>query len=185
VIICQGQINISNNSTQLRASGTLAPPYANRAFLSKYIATVDPSNPRADTLRVKMAKRKTMLKIHVFLPLAILVVNIALTVWAITSYSPDYRGMGTLSSGDCSTTNTINGVAHLALNIVSSLFLGAGNYCMQTLVAPSRDEINKAHSKGKSLDTGVPNVKNLRDIDGRRVIIWALIGILATLLHLL
>jgi hypothetical protein len=134
---------------------------------------------------VKIAKRKTMLRIQVVLAITILVVNIALTVWAIKSYPPDYRGMGALSFGNCSTINTINGAVHLALNIVSSLFLGAGNYCMQTLVAPSRQEMDRAHSKGVSLDIGVPNVKNLRYINRGRVITWALIGMLATLLHLL
>lgn len=126
-----------------------------------------------------------MLRTQVLLTLTILVVNIALTVWATTSYPPNYRGMGTLSFGNCSTINTINGAVHLALNIVSSLFLGAGNYCMQTLVAPSRQEMDRAHSKGVSLDIGVPNVKNLRYINRGRVITWALIGMLATLLHLL
>ena len=126
-----------------------------------------------------------MLRIQVLLALTILVVNIALTVWAITSSPPDYRGMGTLSFGNCSTINTINSAVHLALNIASSLFLGAGNYCMQTLVAPSRQEMDRAHSKGVSLDIGVPNVKNLRYINRGRVITWALIGMLATLLHLL
>jgi len=132
-----------------------------------------------------MGKRATMLKIQVLLAFTILVVNIALTVWAITSYPPDRRGVGTLSSGNCSTINTINGAVHLALNIVSSLFLGAGNYCMQTLVAPTREEIDRAHSKGVSLDIGVPNVKNLRYISWRRVVTWAFIGVSAATLHLL
>jgi hypothetical protein len=79
-----------------------------------------------------------MLKIHALLAITILVTNITLTVWAIRSYPPDNQGVGTLSSGNCSTIYSINGAVHFALNIVSSLFLGAGNYCMQTLVAPSR-----------------------------------------------
>jgi hypothetical protein len=146
---------------------------------------VDPGNPRADTLRVKIAKRRTMLSIHALLALTVLVINVALTVWAIRSYPPDYRGVGTITFGNCSTINTINSAVHLALNIVSSLFLGAGNYCMQTLVSPSRSEINHAHSKGISLVIGVQSLKNLRYINRRRRIIWALIGISAALLHLL
>lgn len=126
-----------------------------------------------------------MLRIQVLLTLTIFVANIALTVWAITSYPPDSQGVGTLSFGNCSTINSINGAVHLALNIVSSLFLGAGNYCMQTLVAPSRQEMDRAHSKGVSLDIGVPNVKNLWYINWGRVITWVLIGMLATMLHLL
>jgi hypothetical protein len=125
-----------------------------------------------------------MLRIQVLPALTILVANITLTVWAITSYPPDYQGVGTLLSGNCSTIKSINGAVHFALNVISSLFLGAGNYCMQTLVAPSRQEIDRAHSKGISLDIGVPNVKNLWYINRGRAITWALIGMLATLLHL-
>ena len=126
-----------------------------------------------------------MLKIQALLALTILVTNFALTVWVTTSYPPDYQGVGTLSFGNCSTIKTINGAVHLALNIVSSLFLGAGNYCMQTLVAPSREDMDRAHSKGVSLDIGVPSVKNLWYINWGRVITWALIGMLASFLHLL
>ena len=126
-----------------------------------------------------------MLKIQALLALTILVTNFALTVWVTTSYPPDYQGVGTLSFGNCSTIRTINGAVHLALNIVSSLFLGAGNYCMQTLVAPSREDMDRAHSKGVSLDIGVPSVKNLWYINWGRVITWALIGMLASFLHLL
>jgi hypothetical protein len=132
-----------------------------------------------------MAKRMTILKIQALLALTILVINITLTVWAITSYPPDSRGVGTLLLGNCSAIKTVNGVVHLALNIASSLFLGAGNYCMQTLVAPSRQEMDRAHSKGVSLDIGVANVKNLWYINRGRVITWVLIGTSASLLHLL
>ncbi|KAE9374919.1 hypothetical protein N431DRAFT_482041 [Stipitochalara longipes BDJ] len=175
-------LDVSKSATC--ASRTPAYPYPKRAFLSKYIAAVDPENPRADTLRVKMAKRKTMLRIQILLALTILVANIVVTVWAIATSPPNYQGVGTLSFGNCSKINSINGAVHLALNIVSSLFLGAGNYCMQILVAPSRQEMDRAHSKGISLDIGVPNVKNLWYINRGRVIVWALIGMLATLLHL-
>ena len=79
----------------------------------------------------------------------------------------------------------INSSVHVALNIISSLFLGAGNYCMQILVAPSRAEMDKAHSKGVSLSIGVPNVGNSRYIERKRVLGWVLIGMFAAILHLL
>lgn len=161
------------------------PPYANTAILSKYIAAVDPTKPPAETLRVRLAKRTTMLRTQLNLALMIVTTSIGLTVWALVSYPPDFRGVGTLYFGSCSTTKTMNGAVHFALNIISSLFLGAGNYCMQILAAPSREEIDRAHSKGVSLDIGVPSLKNLRHIQRRRVIVWALIGICAAVLHLL
>ena len=126
-----------------------------------------------------------MLRIHAFLALGTLVATISSTIWAMKSHPPDSSGVGTLFFGDCATTNNISSLAHLVLNVFSSLFLGAGNYCMQILAAPSRQEINRAHAKGVSLDIGTPNIKNLRHISRSRVLVWFLICISATVLHLL
>lgn len=133
-----------------------------------------------------MAKRATMLKTQLGLAVVIVSVNIGTTVWAYTSYPPDPHGVGTFTSfGNCSTLSMINSSVHVALNIISSLFLGAGNYCMQILIAPSRAEMDKAHSKGVSLSIGVSNVGNSRYIERKRVFSWLLIGMFATILHLL
>ena len=127
-----------------------------------------------------------MLKTQLGLTLVIVSVNIGITIWAYTCYPPDLHGVGTFASfGNCSTLSMINSSVHVALNIISSLFLGAGNYCMQILVAPSRAEMDKAHSKGVSLSIGVPNVGNSRYIERKRVLGWVLIGMFAAILHLL
>ncbi|UKZ52632.1 hypothetical protein TrVGV298_006413, partial [Trichoderma virens] len=68
--------------------------------------------------------------------------------------------------------------------MISTFFLGAGNFCMQILVAPSRKEIDKAHSKGISLEIGVPSIKNLPHIRRRRRVLWGLLGLMSSLLHL-
>ena len=159
------------------------PPYASVQILSKYISAVDPGNPRADTLRVKIAKRKVMLRIHAIFTIAIALLNIGITIWLMLSFSPDSQGVGTLAFGNCSYIANVNTAVHLALDIISSLFLDAGNYCMQILVSPSRKETDVAHSKGKALTVGVPNVKNLWHIEWKPVVVWILIAIFATVLH--
>ncbi|KAI1445340.1 hypothetical protein F5Y02DRAFT_130179 [Annulohypoxylon stygium] len=55
---------------------------------------------------------------------------------------------------------------------------------MQILVAPSRREIDAAHSAGTSLAIGVPSIKNLRYINLKRKVLWFLLGTSATFLHL-
>lgn len=77
-----------------------------------------------------------------------------------------------------------NTAAHVILNLGSTLFLGVGNYSMQVLVAPTRREADKRHEKGKSLDIGIHSFRNLRWIAWKRVIIWAFLGAIATVLHL-
>ena len=126
-----------------------------------------------------------MLRIHSVFTITIVLVNIGVTIWLMLSYPADSQGVGTLTFGDCSYITNVNTAAHLALNVTSSLFLGAGNYCMQILVSPSREEIDLAHSKGISLVIGIPNIKNLWHIEWRRVAVWTTIAIFATVLHTL
>ncbi|KAJ8128224.1 hypothetical protein O1611_g5414 [Lasiodiplodia mahajangana] len=158
--------------------------YATTNLLSPYIPELDPENPRAQTLRVKKAKRSTMLLIQVCLALIVVVVTLTFITWALASKPPDSQGKGTLFFGNCSTATNLNTAIHAALNILSSLLLGAGNYCMQILVAPNRREINLAHKAGAALEIGVSSVKNLRFIDRKRTILWGLMGLAATILHL-
>ena len=159
--------------------------YAKAKYLSKYIPELDPKNERAITLRVKMTKRTTMLRIQMGIATSIMAINISIMLWAILGHPPDYRGVGTFSYSDCSSAATTNSALHVLLNIISSLFLGAGNYCMQILIAPSREEIAGAHRKGKALDIKVPSVKNLRHVKWTRAVAWACIGFIAMILHIL
>ena len=174
-------LKLRNNTN----SASRSDRYATVQALSKFIPELDPEHPRANTLRVKMAKRTTMLKIQLILAITITSVNIGTTIWVFIRYPPDFRGIGLLSFGSCSTLATIDNVGHMALNILSTLFLGAGNYCMQILVAPSRAEVDKAHSKGVPLSIGVQNIHNIPYIKRKRVLIWLLIGCFTTILHLL
>lgn len=162
------------------------PPYAKTSVLARYIPEVDPEHPRAKTLRVRLSKRSTMLRIQVYLATSVFVLNLAALIWAMTKYDvDDARGVGTLYTGSCERTSTINSNMHVFLNVISSLFLGASNYCMQVLVAPLRSEIDRAHRRGVSLDIGVPSFRNLWNIQHRRVILWVAIGAVSTLLHLM
>jgi hypothetical protein len=160
-------------------------PYARAKVLCSYIPEADPYPTRAPKMRVRMSKRSTMLRIQLALAITVNVANICFTLWAIIVHPPDSRAVGTLSVGNCSTMNSINSGLHVALNILSSLLLSAGNYCMQILVAPSRDEVDRAHAKGDSMDIGVPSVRNLWNIERKRVVAWFILGTVATVLHLL
>jgi hypothetical protein len=159
--------------------------YANAKVLSQYIPELDPNHPRAITLRVKMAKRAAMLKKQVAAATVVVIVNLSMLAWVATRYPPNFRGMGTILLGDCTTVNQLNSTAHVLLNMVSSLALGAGNFCMQVLAAPSRNEMNIAHGKGVCLEIGIPSVKNLRHVERQRVTAWVFIGLVSILLHLL
>lgn len=95
------------------------------------------------------------------------------STWAII-----YRGSCTLSS-------RWDTVLHLIINILSSSILAASNYCMQTLVAPSREQIDKYHSRCQWLDIGNASVRNLRAIGRYRLALWAVLMVSATPFHVL
>lgn len=159
--------------------------YATKEVLKRYIPELDPKHERAVSLRIKMAKRTAALRIQLATSLLVFILNASLLAYLLTTYPIDARGVGTFTYGDCSDVSLLNSSLHVALNIASSLFLATGNYCMQILVAPSREEAEKAERKGHALEIGVPSFKNLRHIYCGRAVIWASFGILSTLLHLL
>ena len=114
----------------------------------------------------------------------VLVINLILTLWAVAS-SGVQDGLGTLYDGSCKRTTSLTFWIHLAINVLSTLLLGASNYSMQCLSSPTRSEIDKAHSKGIWLDIGVPSIRNLRRLSTARIILWWLLAISSIPLHLL
>lgn len=55
---------------------------------------------------------------------------------------------------------------------------------MQSLVAPTRNDVDKAHAKRMLLDIGVPSMRNLRVMRAPQLVIWGLLLITATPFHL-
>ena len=114
----------------------------------------------------------------------VLIINLILTIWVV-SKSGLQNGLGTLQDGSCKRTATLTSWIHLAINVLSTLLLGASNYSMQCLSSPTRDEIDKAHGQGVWLDVGVPSVRNLRRLSTTRIVLWWLLAISSVPLHLL
>lgn len=158
--------------------------YASRKIISKFIPDCDPNNKRARTCRVVMSRRKVMLSIQTTLAFVVFLANIALTAWATKSH-PTSSVIGSLSIGRCSRIRNVNIGIHLLLNVLSSLFLGAGNYCMQILVAPTGAEVRSAHESGTYFDIGIHSIHNIRHITWHRKLFWFGLGICSTLLHLM
>ncbi|MCJ1470576.1 hypothetical protein MMC07_009222 [Pseudocyphellaria aurata] len=92
---------------------------------------------------------------------------------------------GTLHDGPCKEVQRLDVVAHVMINIFSTVILASSNYCMQCMSAPTRTEIDKAHAQGVWLDIGIPSMRNLRRISGKRVLVWTVLGLSSLPLHLL
>jgi hypothetical protein len=78
----------------------------------------------------------------------VFICNVALLGWAIQK-PPSRTHNKLLYEGDCGEMKTIDTWSHFGINVLSTLILGASNYAMQVLVAPTRDDIDRAHPQGR------------------------------------
>ncbi|KAK4445901.1 hypothetical protein QBC34DRAFT_412431 [Podospora aff. communis PSN243] len=89
-----------------------------------------------------------------------------------------------LFTGDCKASTQYNFWAHLVINFVASGILASSNFFMQALVAPTREEVDRAHAKGKALEIGVQSWRNLFHVALRNKILWVALSLSTIPLHL-
>ncbi|KAK2763325.1 hypothetical protein FQN54_009961 [Arachnomyces sp. PD_36] len=81
----------------------------------------------------------------------ILLLNIILAVVAIVVSYPRFNGRSVASAslyrGKCSVSKNWATGLHLIFNVLSTAMLATSNYCMQCLSAPSRADVDRAHSQ--------------------------------------
>jgi hypothetical protein len=66
---------------------------------------------------------------------AALALNIAIYAWIFNKFEVD-RGSGVLLCSNCGTVHRADATIHLALNVMSTLILGASDYCMKACMRP-------------------------------------------------
>lgn len=117
----------------------------------------------------------------------VFLVNFTILIWSVSTYGVGEGGRQVLYDGNCETVRKLNLVIHLFINCFSTVLLSCSNYCMQCLSAATRSDIDKVHqrSNGGWLDIGVPSIRNLREIDRKRALLWLLLGTSSLPLHLL
>ncbi len=120
----------------------------------------------------------------IILAAAVLLLNLCLTIWAAIRFGVN-NGLGTIHNGSCHITKTMSVLLHLAINTLSTMLLGASNYCMQILSSPTRAEVDRAHAERRWLDIGLPSIRNLRKIAPFRVLLWWCLGLSSVPLHLM
>ncbi|KAJ5501985.1 hypothetical protein N7463_004859 [Penicillium fimorum] len=120
----------------------------------------------------------------------VLALNIILTViaagLAYSGNSGQTFSFASLYMGKCSTSKYWTTGLHLLINILSTALLGASNYCMQCLAAPSREQVDKAHSQNTWIRIGVPNIMDLlRYQTGKQRILGSILLITSLPIHLI
>lgn len=101
------------------------------------------------------------------------------------SRSETERGSGVIMTGSCSVVSRANTIIHAALNIVTTLMLGASTYAMESLCCPTREEVDAAHAKKLWLGIGGLSLRNFRFISKSRSVLWVVLWITSIPLHLL
>ena len=135
-----------------------------------------PLKPIASVFGYALRAWQTSVGLYAVLAGLVLVINVILTIWLSVSFS-SVNGLTTIMKGDCSKVSDGDTWIHLAINSLSILLLSGSSYTMQCLVAPTRQEVDKAHAAGSWLDIGVPSVRNLMLIDRRRTMAWFMLAI--------
>jgi hypothetical protein len=145
--------------------------YASMKLFSVWFPECDPTHYRAKTLKVWWKCRQTVLVNACIVSTFVFLAN-ALGTGVFLRQHTDHR----IFAGDCSTASRLNLGAHIVINVLSSMLLGASNLCMQLLSAPTRAEVDEAHRKRIWLDIGIPNLRNLRHIALQRKVVWILLA---------
>lgn len=115
------------------------------------------------------------------------VIFIAIAAGLASKYPENsgFSGSAVFYRGSCILSQRWNTALHLIINVLSTGILAASNYCMQTLVAPTREEIDDAHARSRWLDIGNASLNNLSAIPRYRLALWLVLFITATPFHLL
>ncbi|KAF5381866.1 hypothetical protein D9757_008363 [Collybiopsis confluens] len=151
-------------------------------------------NPRYRSIRNRMSRTIAGIKsklptgwrfgawLAVFQASAVLLTNIIILVWSATKSGGN--AIGIAFQGDCNTVDHYSVGIHIVINVLSTVLLGASNYTMQTLCAPTRAEVNRAHEKGIWLDIGLQSIRNLKYTSRIKRILWIALSISSIPLHL-
>lgn len=115
---------------------------------------------------------------------AVFLLNIVVTAWAATTFGLS-GGIGTIHRGECARIKSTGLWLHIAINVLSTMLLGASNYYMQCLCSPTRQEVDQAHAQRMWLDIGIQSMRNLGKISRTRMSLWICLAATSIPLHIM
>lgn len=103
----------------------------------------------------------------------ILCCNLTIIAIAATSGSGyNAQGISNMIVGDEAFISRWNTLLHILINALSTILLAGSNYTMQVLSSPTRQDVDSAHANRDRLEIGLLSPRNLREIPGKRVVLW-------------
>jgi hypothetical protein len=152
---------------EVPSDDSIAPPYHQQTFKQKYFGGI-----------------KRTLRAFTFVAFVVLIINILWLVYAKIKYGI-VDGYGTIRKGECSEVKRLNTWLHLIINILSTLLLTGSNAFMACYSCPSREEVDQAHAKRKSVHIGVLSFGNMTGIAKRKSLVVLLLALSSVPFHLL
>lgn len=116
--------------------------------------------------------------------LAALLINIAVFLWLFFKFRTN-GGIGLIRTSNCGEIGAMQTAIKVGLNVISTLILGASTYAMQGTTSPTREEVDKAHSKGKWLEIGTQSWRNLLYVSRKHAALWSVLALTSLPLHLM
>ncbi|KAE8398432.1 hypothetical protein BDV37DRAFT_31457 [Aspergillus pseudonomiae] len=111
--------------------------------------------------------------------------NVAATIYVRLTYPPSSDNLGIMQESDCDHIHDLDSRLHYALNVIATVLVGASNYNMQCLTAPTRHQVDQAHAQRRWLDIGVHSMRNLPFIGRAKLALWLALLASTLPLHLL
>ncbi|KAI0193908.1 hypothetical protein F4808DRAFT_475203 [Astrocystis sublimbata] len=124
----------------------------------------------------------------------LLVSSLVLTTLSIVALARGSLKPVFFYAADCGSgeATVVNLALHLSINIVSTLvvislgpLLASSNFFMQVLNAPTREEVDNAHSKASWLGIGVPSVRNAFQVSSFKTWSWVCLFVSTVPIHLI
>jgi hypothetical protein len=113
-----------------------------------------------------------------------LCIEVALLAAGVVMARPQ-NGTGMLYQGSCSRVRYLTIALLLPLNMIGTVLLGASNYIMQCLAAPTRKNVDKAHAAGHFVDIGPSSLQNFSFFPSWKWRLWCVLGLSTIPIHLL
>lgn len=115
-----------------------------------------------------------------------LIAETVLLIWASVR-SSGAKGSGLIYAGHCQRVRSMEVWLLLPLNIAATVIVGTSNYVMQIMSAPTREQIDTAHSFAKPIAVAGIKFNDMRNNHGGnlRRAIWWLLGLSSIPIHLL
>jgi hypothetical protein len=94
-------------------------------------------------------------------------------------------GATVMFTGSCDRSSAIITAVELMINVVSTILFAVSNNCIQLLLSPTRDDVDRVHAGGNWMHIGISSSRNLRWIPLWRILICIALFISSVPLHLL